>query len=491
MRARRLQNGGHNIIIQFTMEEKIIKTASKKSGTTDLTRGNVWKVLLLYCLPIFGSAMVQQLYSLVDLLVVGNFAANSNLAVNAVGNATTVVNILLAFALGANAGCSVTVAKYFGAKNHTKVRETVNTSIITFAALCAVTMVLGFAFGNLSMDALSVDASYRADCLTYLYIYAGSLPFVFLYNTGCGICSAMGDSKTPFIFLVVSSLLNVVLDLVFVCVFHWDVAGAAWATFISQAISAVLTAYVLARKLKKLPCEDKPRIFVKNISRDLMITSVPVILQNAFVSVGNFFVSKRINSISLDATTGFTAAFKLVSMANMGVSQMTSGLANFCSQNKAVGENRRILKGFFAVLVYCLITNAIFMAAFISAPEFFTRLFVDSEKLTADALAYSCNFIVIVSSFLPVVCVKIVCDGTVRGCGGNLGFTISTFTDLILRVVFVYILVGPLGFPGVSWAWAIGWSVSMFVAVGFFLAIPCLRTVFFKNYKPKTKPDLQ
>ena len=181
--------------------------------------------MLIYCLPIFGSAMVQQLYSLVDLLVVGNFAANSNLAVNAVGNATTVVNILLAFALGANAGCSVTVAKYFGAKNHLKVRETVNTSVVTFAALCAVTMILGFSFGDLSMTALSVDASYRADCLTYLYVYAGSLPFVFLYNTGCGICSAMGDSTTPFVFLVVSSLLNVVLDLLFVCVFRLDVAN--------------------------------------------------------------------------------------------------------------------------------------------------------------------------------------------------------------------------------------------------------------------------
>ena len=480
-----MQNGGRRFIIVYAMSEKALK---KK--TTDLTSGDVWKTLLLYCLPIFGSAMVQQAYSLVDLLIVGNFAANSNLAVNAVGNATTVVNILLAFALGANGGCSVTVAKYFGAKNYLKVKETVNTSVVTFAALCALTMVCGFAFGDLSMYALSVDPSYRADCLTYLYIYAGSMPFVFLYNTGCGICSALGDSKTPFIFLVVSSVLNVALDLLFVCVFHMDVAGAAWATFISQAISAVLTAFVLARKLKSLPCEDKPRRFVGSISRDLMVTSVPIILQNAFVSVGNFFVSKRINDIGIDATTGFTAAFKLVSMANVGVGQMTSGLANFCSQNKAVGNYRRIAKGHIAVLTYCLITNAVFMAAFIAAPEFFAGLFVEKEKLTAEAMEYACNFLVIVSAFLPVVCVKIVCDGAVRGCGGNLGFTISTFTDLILRVAFVYALVGPMGFPGVSWAWAIGWSVSMFIAIGFYLAIPCLRSTFFRR-KAALQPENQ
>ena len=135
--------------------------------------------------------------------------------------------------------------------------------------------------------------------------------------------------------------------------------------------------------------------------------------------------------------------------------------------------------------LYCLITNAVFMTAFISAPQFFTKLFVDADKLTAAALDYSCNFIVIVSSFLPVVCVKIVCDGAVRGCGGNLGFTISTFTDLILRVAFVYILTTPMGFAGVSWAWAIGWAIGAVVAVSFFFAIPCLRGVFFKNHTPK------
>lgn len=462
----------------------IILHAMKSKSTFDLTKGNVWKVLLLYMLPLFGSAMVQQAYSLVDLLIVGNFAQNSNLAVNAVGNATTVVNILLAFALGANGGCSVIVAKYMGARNHKKARETVNTAIVAFSIMCAAVMVIGFAFGRLSLVALSVDESYFDDCLAYTYIYTASLPFVFLYNTGCGICSALGDSKTPFIFLVISSVLNVALDLLFVCVLHLDVAGAAWATLISQAVSCVLTVIVLAKKLKKITVEEKPARFDKHICKDLILTSVPIILQNAFVSVGNFFVSKCINDIDIDATTGFTAAFKLISMANVGVGQMTNGLANFCSQNKAAGEYRRIKQGYLVTLVYCLITNALFMGLFMGAPEFFTRLFVEEEKLTERALSYSCNFLFIVSAFLPVVCVKIVSDGVVRGCGGNLGFTISTFTDLIVRVVLVYVLVGVgMGFAGVSWAWAIGWVVGMVVALAFYLTIPCLKGVRLKNLK--------
>lgn len=462
------------------MEAETVKNSVKIKKTTNLTQGNVWKVLLLYSLPLLGSALVQQLYSLVDLLIVGNYAKEGALAVDAIGNATVVINILLAFALGANGGCSVTVAKHFGADNKLKLRETVNTAFISFLVLCAALMVVGFGFGRLSLGALSAHDQYFEDCLSYLYIYVGSLPFVFMYNLACGICSALGDSKTPFIFLVLSSVLNIGLDFLFVCVFHLDVAGAAWATLISQAVSCVLTIIVLLKKLGAFRTEQKPKKFDKSILKELTVTSVPIILQQSFVSVGNFFVNRCINGLDTtgDATTGFTTAFKLVCMANMGVVSMTNGLANFASQNRAAGEYARIRKGFLAVLCYALTTSLLFLAVFVSVPEFLTRLFVQSDKLTPDAMSCSVQFLTIVSCFLPVVCVKIVADGAVRGCGGNLGFTVSTFTDLILRVILVYVLTASgWGFSGVCWAWAIGWSISMFIALFFYLRLKDLRKV--------------
>ena len=417
-----------------------------RSKTLNLTEGNVWKVLLAYSLPLFGSAVVQQVYSLADLLVVGNFAKEGALAVDAIGNATVIINILLAFALGANGGCTVIISRYRGEN--------------------------GFGFANLALKGLSVHGSYFGDCLSYLYIYVGSLPFVFMYNLGCGICSALGDSKTPFIFLVISSVLNVGLDLVFVWVLHLDVAGAAWATFISQAISCILTAVVVFIKIKAVRSETKPKIFDKRIFADLTVTSVPIILQQSFVSVGNFFVNKRINLIGEDATTGFTTAFKLVCMSNMGVVSMTNGLSNFASQNKAGGKNARVKAGTLAVLCYAMTTTLLFLAVFVSCPRFLTELFIQKDKLTDDAMAYSVQYLTIVSCFLPVVCVKIVSDGAIRGCGGNLGFTVSTFCDLVLRVAFVYILTGVgWGFSGVCWAWAIGWSISMFISLAFLFLI--------------------
>lgn len=417
--------------------------------------------------------MVQQAYSLVDLLVVGNFAADGQIALTAVGESTIVVNILLAFALGCNGGCSVIIARFFGAKENKRVRETVNTALVSFSVMCAALMIAGFSLAIPSMYALSVkEGAVMDNALTYLYIFTGSLPFVFLYNIGCGICSALGDSKMPFFFLLFSSVVNVGLDLLFVGVFHWDVAGAAWATFISQALSCVPTCFVLIKKLKGITYEGKASIFDKSICKSLFITSIPVILQNSFVSVGNLFVQKRINLLSADGTfseaAGFTTAFKLVQIANVGVGTMTGGLANFCSQNRAAGEYNRIKQGYFAVLCYAMITSLMFVLLCECLPRQLTMVFIDNP--TERAIECSILFLRIVSAFLPTVCIKIVSDGAVRGCGGNLGFTISTFTDLIIRVVMVYVLVNPLGFAGVGWAWAIGWAVSMFVAIGFLVA---------------------
>jgi len=441
-----------------------------KSKTVNLTSGSVWKTLLLYSLPLFGSALVQQFYSLVDLLVVGNFAKEGALAVDAIGNATVIINILLAFALGANGGCSVVIARHFGESDNKKVRETVNTAFISVAVLCVVIIALGFSLGNVSLVALDVHGAYFNDCLDYLYIYVGSLPFVFFYNLGCGICSALGDSKTPFIFLVISSVMNVGLDICFVYGLHWDVAGAAWATFISQAVCCVLTVIVLWRKVRTVRSEEKPKMFDKRILKELTVASVPIILQQSFVSVGNFFVNRCINGLDEEgnAITGFTTAFKVLVVATMSSAAMSNGFSNFASQNRAAGEYGRVRKGFWIMQGYAMAITLIFVILFVFCPEFLTKLFIQKDKLNDTALAYSVEYLTIVPCFLPVVSIKIISDSAVRGCGGNLGFTISTFTDLLLRVIFVYVLVGcGWGFSGVCWAWAIGWSISAVIAASF------------------------
>ncbi|MDE7373631.1 MAG: hypothetical protein K2N18_06170, partial [Clostridia bacterium] len=222
--------------------------------------------------------------------------------------------------------------------------------------------------------------------------------------------------------------------------------------------------------------------------KELTIASVPIILQQCFESVGNFFVNKRINTLDTtgDAITGFTTAFKLVYIANSSVLSLTSGLANYASQNKASHQYSRIKQGFLAILVYSLAISVFFTILMVSLPKQLTSIFIQSEKLTEAAMNHSVQFLTIVGAFLPLVCVKIVADGAVRGCGGNLGFAISTFSDLILRVALVYILLDAnWGFAGVCWAWVIGWAVGAVIALSFWFSTKFLRGV---KYFPK--PEL-
>ena len=189
----------------------------------DLTVNTPWKVLLKYVLPLFGGAVFQQLYTLADTIIAGRFAGQTALA--AIGASNSIVNILMAFALGANAGCAVLAARYFGQKDNAKVKTTIYTALIAFAVFCAVLLVAGVLTCRVTLYALKTPGEAMNESVTYLNIYYFGLPSLMLYNLGTGIFSALGDSKTPFLFLVFSSVTNIVLD--YYMVQPWGVAGVS------------------------------------------------------------------------------------------------------------------------------------------------------------------------------------------------------------------------------------------------------------------------
>lgn len=277
---------------------------------TDLTVGKPFKVLLVYILPLFGSAVFQQLYTLADTIIAGKFAGET--ALTAIGASNSIVNILMAVALGANAGCAVLVSRLFGAKNNAGVKTAVYTALISFSALSAILLGVGVGTCEPLLAALKTPEAALDESVTYLNIYYFGLPFLILYNLGTGIFSALGDSRTPFIFLVISSVSNIVLDLVMVR--PWGVAGVAWATFIAQGASCILTIVFILLRLKKLSVEEKPRVFVPSVLKTLLILALPVVLQNSFVSVGNLVIQIRINELAnaqgLGITDGFTCGRK-------------------------------------------------------------------------------------------------------------------------------------------------------------------------------------
>ncbi len=442
---------------------------------TDLTRGKPFKVLLIYILPLFGSAVFQQLYTLADTIIAGKFAGPT--ALTAIGASNSIVNILMAIALGANAGCAVLVSRLFGAKNNAGVKTAIFTGLISFAVLAVLLLVIGVCSCEPLLKALKTPQEALDESVAYLNIYYFGLPFLILYNLGTGIFSALGDSRTPFIFLVISSVSNIVLDIVMVR--PWGVEGVAWATFIAQGASCILTIVFVFLRFKKMPSDEKFHVFVPSVLKTLLILALPVVLQNSFVSIGNLVIQIRINELAnaqgLGITDGFTAGVKLLVFCTTCFCTCGTGLTNFVSQCYGAGKYKRIKEGFRAALVISTALTAVFVVICLVFARPLVGLFMSAEGDIELAIDSGVMFVTIVSPFFFIVNVKVMADDVVRGSGGNLGFTISTFTDLILRVALVFILTVPLGFAGVGWAWSIGWTLGMGVAVAFYFNIPCLK----------------
>ena len=216
----------------------------------DLTTGKPGAVLRKFCLPLFGSIIFQQLYNIADSFVAGKFIDNNALA--AVGNGYEITLIFIAFAFGCNIGCSVIVSQLFGAKKLGEMKTAVYTTFISSAVVCAALMLAGTLGCDGLLRLINTPENVFADSKLYLDIYILGLPFVFFYNVATGIFSALGDSKTPFIFLAASSTSNIFMDILFVTAFKMGVAGVAWATFLCQGAACIPAAIVLVKKIKKL-----------------------------------------------------------------------------------------------------------------------------------------------------------------------------------------------------------------------------------------------
>ena len=260
----------------------------------DLTVGKPSSVIVKFCLPLFGSIIFQQLYNLADSFVAGKFIGDNALA--AVGNSYEITLIFIAFAFGCNIGCSVIVSRLFGAKKYTDLKTAVFTTWIASAVLCAILMVIGLTCSTPLLKLINTPDTILADSKLYLDIYVWGLPFVFFYNVSTGIFAALGDSKTPFIFLAISSLANIGVDILFVATFKMGVAGVAWATFICQCVSCVLSVIFVLLQLKKIKSTEKPKIFSWKILKDISVIAIPSVLQQSFISVGNIVIQSVVNS---------------------------------------------------------------------------------------------------------------------------------------------------------------------------------------------------
>ena len=430
----------------------------------DLTVGKPESVLWKFCLPLFASIIFQQLYNIADSLVAGKFIGENALA--AVGNSYEITLIFIAFAFGCNIGCSVIVSQFFGAKDYKNMKTSVYTAMISTALLCAVLMLFGVLFcGNL-LKLIKTPSAILDDSKLYLDIYIYGLPFMFFYNMATGIFSALGDSKTPFIFLAVSSVTNIFVDIIFVKAFNMGIAGVAWATFICQSISAVLAVIVVFIRLSKIKVLQRCPLFSFIILVKLLKIAIPSILQQSFISIGNIIIQSVINEFGAGTIAGYSAAVKLNNLVITSFTTLANGISNFTAQNLGAGKSERIRDGFKAGLKMVWIISIPLVLLYFFAGKQLLYLFLDNPTKTA--IHTGIMFLCILSPFYFVVSTKLVADGILRGAGLMSRFMITTFTDLILRVVLAIILSKQFGSTGIWCAWPIGWSIATTLSVIFY-----------------------
>ena len=442
----------------------------------DLTVGSPMKVLPLFALPMVVSVIFQQLYNIADNVIAGQFLGDDALA--AVSISYPVTMIYMAIAIGINAGASVVISQLFGAMQRDRMKTAISTALIATIGVALVLTGLGVAFMRPILRLLQTPTDIFDDTWLYLMIYTAGLLFIFLYNICTGIFTAIGDSVTPLIFLIISSVGNVFLDIAFVSGLHMGVEGCAWATFACQGAAAIGAYLVLRKKLKSME-GVREKSFSFAMFRMISRLAIPSVFQQSFVSVGNLFVQYVVNGYDSSAIIGgYGAAIKLNTFMVSMLTTLSSAVSSFTAQNIGAKKPERIAQGWRTSYLLCcilMVPASLFYYFFGNIPM---RLFADAGS--AGVLEVGREFLRIVSPFYVVVAIKVVCDGVLRGAGVMEQFMTTTFTDLILRAVLAFILPHWFGYTGIWMSWPIGWGIST-----------ALAYVFYRGGKWKTRKILE
>ncbi len=437
----------------------------KDSSITDMTIGNPFKILWTFSLPMLLSSLFQQLYNIVDSIVAGKFIGVNALA--AVGASYPITALFIAVAVGSSMGCSVVVAQIFGSKKYTTMKSAISTAIISLTSLSIILTILGSIFCKPLMRLLHTPENIFSDSALYLQIYISGIIFLFLYNTATAIFNGLGDSKTPLCLLIFSSIFNIILDLVFVITFKMGVSGVAWATFIAQGLSSILAIVCLIMRLRKIEVTEKYPYFSSYILKRISRIAIPSIMQQSFISIGQICVQGLVNSYGAIVVAGYSAAFRVHTIALTSMSTMSSALSSFTAQNIGAKKISRVKEGYKAAVAITLsICGGILILFLIFAPKLI-GLFVDSSE-SINVINVGTEFLRTLAPFYLVVGLKMVCDGVLRGAGAMKDFMFATFSDLILRVALSFILASIIGYSGIWWSFPLGWIIGTALSVYFY-----------------------
>ena len=409
--------------------------AKIKQNNLSMTEGSIPRLLIRFAIPLLLGNIFQQFYNMVDTWVVGNYVSNE--AFSAVGTVGPVINMLIGLFLGLSSGAGVVVSQYFGAKKEDEVRRTVHTAIAMTGVLAVVMTVLGLVLKPTLLSLMKTPPEVYTQANTYLSIYFSGVAGLLFYNIGASILQGTGDSRRPFYFLATAAVMNIILDLVFVLYFGMGVEGVAYATIISQGVSAVLTIITLMRSDSCVRLELKHLRFHTDIFRRIVHIGIPAAVQMAIISFSNIFVQSYINQFGANVMSGWTAYSKIDALMMLPMQSIGLATTTFVGQNVGVKQIRRAKDGVRVSIMMSFIATVIPMVpVMVFAPQLVSFFNSKLEVISAGSM-----FLHWISPFYVLSCPSNVFACALRGSGNTKApMVIQIFSYVAFRQVYLFIM---------------------------------------------------
>ena len=463
-----------------SIKEKI-RSVEMKSAQNDMTVGNPMMIILGFTLPIFIGNVFQQFYNMADAVIVGKFVGNKALA--AVGSTGTIMFLIYGFVVGMTAGFTVLTAQKFGAGDMKGMRKTVAGAGILSFVVGALLTILFMVFMKPLLILMNTPSDIFADAYSYIMIVSGGILAQMLYNLLSSILRALGNSKLPLVFLIISALLNIVLDLVFIVGFGMGAKGAAVATVIAQGVSGILCLFYIIAKIPILHLKREDLDVGSTIYKNQLRIGVPMALQYSITAIGTMMVQSSLNILGSTLVAAYTAAGKIEQVVTQAYVAMGTTMATYAAQNMGAGSVKRIREGFKACTVIGVVYSFVAAGFIMTVGKYMTYLFVSED---VDIIMNSVDIYLkcIGIFFIPLAVVNIYRNG-IQGLGYGLLPMMAGVAELIGRGVVAVIAGAKRSYPGVCLAGPAAWVLAggLLIVMYYFIMNVNMRKIFGTNGK--------
>jgi len=421
----------------------------------DLTNGKESKLIFTFALPMLLGNVFQQLYNIIDSIIVGNYIGKE--ALGAIGASFPVIFVLISFIIGLAMGSTIIISQYFGARQYENIQKTVDTMMITLLGASVLVTIVGFLLSGFIFNILKLPKEILPQATLFLQIYLGGIVVFFGYNGVAAILRGLGDSKTPLVFLIISTIVNIILVYVFVIFFHWGIAGAAIATIIAQG-GAFITSVIYLNRTHEI---IEIRLFKLQFDREIFMKSVkiglPSGLQQTFVALGMMALFRIVNEFGTDVVAAYSVAGRIDSFAMLPAMNFSAALSTFVGQNLGAQKPERVKKGFESTLLMTSIVSITVTLAVILFSHQFMAMFTKDVNV----IELGQKYLIIVSSFYILFTTMFITAGVMRGAGDTLIPMLLTLISLwVIRIPVSWMLSKNYGVEGIWWGIPIAWAVG-------------------------------